>query len=62
LSLVVVAILFRGITCELGGFTSDISSKKIINISSFFITVDSVENNLGFGNLNNFLSILKIIS
>jgi hypothetical protein len=62
LSLVVVIILFQGITCELGGFTSDINNKKKVNISSFFTTANSVENNSGFSSLNSFLSTLKIIS
>jgi hypothetical protein len=60
-SLVVVVALLRGTTYELGGSTSDISNKKGINISSFFITTDSVENDLGLGSLNSFLSMLKIM-
>jgi hypothetical protein len=56
----VIITLLR--TYELGGSTSNISNKKRINISSFFTTIDSVENNLGFSSLNSFLSILKIIS
>jgi hypothetical protein len=58
---VIITTLFRGTTCELGGFTSDISSKKRINISFLFTTANSVENNLGFSSLNGFLSMLKII-
>jgi hypothetical protein len=61
-NLVVIIALLRGTTCELGGSTSDISSKKGVNISSFFPTTDSVENNLGLSSLNSFLSILKITS
>jgi hypothetical protein len=58
---VIVVILPRGATYELGGSTSDINNKKKTNISSFFITVDSVENNLSLSSLNSFLSIFKVI-
>jgi hypothetical protein len=61
LSLVVIVSLFRGTTYELRGFTSDISNKKRINISFFFTTINSVENNLGLSSLISFLSTLKII-
>jgi hypothetical protein len=61
MSLVVVVTLLRGTTCKLGGFISDISNKKRINISSFFTMADSVENNLGLSSLNSFLSTLKIM-
>jgi hypothetical protein len=59
MSLVVIVALFR--TYELGDSTSNISNKKRVNISSFFITADSVENNLGLNSLDNFFSTLKII-
>jgi hypothetical protein len=61
LSLAAVVALLRGTTYKLGGSISDISNKKQINISSFFIMVDSVENNLGLSSLDSFFSILKII-
>jgi hypothetical protein len=51
-----VIILFR--TCELRSFISNISNKKITNISSFFIITDSVENNLDLSSLDSFLSML----
>jgi hypothetical protein len=61
LSLGVIVTLLRGATYELGGSTSDISGKKRVNINSFFITADSVENDLGLGSLDSFLSTLKIM-
>jgi hypothetical protein len=62
LSLGIVVTLFRGTTCELGGSTSDINGKKRVNISSFFTTTNSVENNLSLSSLNSFLSTFKIMS
>jgi hypothetical protein len=53
--LVIIIALFRGTTFGLGGFISDISSKKKINISFFFTTANSVENNLGLSSLIVFL-------
>jgi hypothetical protein len=61
LSLGIIITLLRGTTYKLKGFISDISSKKKVNIGFFFITADSVENNLGLSSLDSFLSILKII-
>jgi hypothetical protein len=53
----VIVILFC--TCELRGFISNINNKEKINISSLFITIDSVENNLGFSSPNSFLVCLR---
>jgi hypothetical protein len=57
----VVVTLFWGTTYKLRGSISDISNKKRINISSLFITADSVENNLSFNSFDSFLNILKIM-
>jgi hypothetical protein len=62
MSLVVIIALFRGTICEFGGFILDINNKKKINISSLFIIINSVENNLGLSSFNSFLNIFKIIS